>query len=224
VAALFGGRTKLSTGQRYHFVAGWLPWLADGANLLLNAAALVWSCAMILWPTQIDPPLIAFSAFPVGLFVFKIAKLVHLYGTRVGAGLRQTIGAGLAGLALTHTVGRAVVAGMLGGERPFFRTPKLARKSALLGALWAVREEALWWIGLVGAAALVQLRIEVDSPDVSLWVAMLSIQSIPYAATLVCAGISALPAIPARLLGPLERLDRRTDPDELPVLDWDRAA
>ena len=35
-------------GQRYHFVAGWLPWVADGCNLLFNIAALGWSAAMVL--------------------------------------------------------------------------------------------------------------------------------------------------------------------------------
>jgi hypothetical protein len=32
----------LTAGQRYHFVAGWLP-VADGLNLLFNPAAIGWS-------------------------------------------------------------------------------------------------------------------------------------------------------------------------------------
>jgi cellulose synthase/poly-beta-1,6-N-acetylglucosamine synthase-like glycosyltransferase len=43
------GRT-LTSGQRYHFVAGWLPWLADGVNLVFNFAALGWSALMIIAP------------------------------------------------------------------------------------------------------------------------------------------------------------------------------
>jgi hypothetical protein len=36
---LFRGRgTHVTAGQRYHFIAGWLPWLADGFNLVFNCA------------------------------------------------------------------------------------------------------------------------------------------------------------------------------------------
>ncbi|MDQ1303950.1 MAG: hypothetical protein QG595_1933, partial [Pseudomonadota bacterium] len=41
---------SLTTGQRYHFLAGWLPWVADGFNLLFNFAALGWSIGMVLAP------------------------------------------------------------------------------------------------------------------------------------------------------------------------------
>ena len=44
--AALGRRDRLTPGQRYHFLAGWLPWLADGLNLLFNFAALGWSIAM----------------------------------------------------------------------------------------------------------------------------------------------------------------------------------
>ena len=77
--SLFTQGGPLSAGQRYHFVAGWLPWMADGCNLLFNAAALAWSAAMVLAPRQIDPPLVMYSVLPLSLFSFKLAKLVHLY-------------------------------------------------------------------------------------------------------------------------------------------------
>ncbi|MDX2472731.1 MAG: glycosyltransferase, partial [Candidatus Krumholzibacteria bacterium] len=46
--------SQLRYGQRYHFIAGWLPWLADGANFLFNVAALLWSLAMIVDPLHVD--------------------------------------------------------------------------------------------------------------------------------------------------------------------------
>ena len=88
---------------------GWLPWLADGLNLLFTIAALIWSFAMIIAPHRIDPPLIMFSALPLALFTFKLVKLAHLYAARVGANIRQTLAAALAGLALSHTIGVAVI-------------------------------------------------------------------------------------------------------------------
>jgi hypothetical protein len=45
IGALLPGAHAADAGQRYHFVAGWLPWLADGINLLFNMAALAWSLA-----------------------------------------------------------------------------------------------------------------------------------------------------------------------------------
>ena len=126
--ALFGTeRDGLSPGQRYHFVAGWLPWLADGFNLIFNAAALGWSIAMIAAPDRIDPPLMMFSVLPLSLFVFKVVKLLHLYRGHVGAGWRQTFAAAVAGLALAHTIGLAVLKGLVTRNEPFFRTPKVVQ-------------------------------------------------------------------------------------------------
>ena len=50
--ALFLEGGPLSPGQRYHFVAGWLPWVADGCNMLFNLAALGWSAAMVWAPRR----------------------------------------------------------------------------------------------------------------------------------------------------------------------------
>ena len=44
-------------------------------------------------------------------------KLAHLYVSRVGANMRQTFAAALAGLALSHTIGVAVVKGLFTRER-----------------------------------------------------------------------------------------------------------
>jgi exo-beta-1,3-glucanase (GH17 family)/glycosyltransferase involved in cell wall biosynthesis len=44
---LRGRGDRLTPGQRYHFLAGWLPWLADGFNVLFTCSALVWSLAMV---------------------------------------------------------------------------------------------------------------------------------------------------------------------------------
>lgn len=82
---LFSGGRVLTTGQRYHFIAGWLPWVADGFNVIFNLAALGWSAAMVLAPGQVDPPLAMFAVLPLSLFTFKLAKLLHLYQARVGA-------------------------------------------------------------------------------------------------------------------------------------------
>src|SRR6202008_1728739 len=138
--ALFMEGGPLSPGQRYHFIAGWLPWVADGCNLMFNLAALGWSAAMVAVPGKIDPPLVLYSGLPLSLFTFKLAKLVHLYHVRVGANVRQTVAAATPGLAPTHTIGTAVAKGLVTRGEPFFRTPKRASASGLTRALAAARE------------------------------------------------------------------------------------
>jgi hypothetical protein len=192
----------LSAGQRYHFVAGWLPWIADGCNMLFNLAALAWSAAMVWYPARIDPPPVMYSVLPLSLFTFKLAKLVHLYRVRVGANYRQTAAAAIAGLALTHTIGKAAVKGLLTNSEPFFRTPKGGRASGLLLALAAAREETLMMGGLLLSAWAVSYTglPQNQGPDRLAWIIVLVIQSVPYASSLIVSLISAYP-LPARLLG-----------------------
>ncbi len=184
----------LSAGQRYHFVAGWLPWLADGFNILFTMAALIWSAAMIWMPDRIDPPLAAFTILPVGLFLFKVFKLFYLYCTRIGEGCARSFSAALSGLALSHTIGRAVLSGMFTREAAFFRTPKLEGRSGFYQAWLSVREELLLLIALWSAAlGISQLDVPV-AWDLRLWIFALMIQSLPYLAAVVMGVISALPS------------------------------
>lgn len=209
---LLSADERLTKGQRYHFIAGWLPWMADGLNLLFNLFALAWSTAMIVAPHRFDPPMMMFSVLPLTLFAFKLAKLAHLYASRMGANVRQTLAAALAGLALSHVVSVAVVQGLLTRHQPFFRTPKVKQPHALIEGFVAARAETAWMIALVLAAigltgqftiapgVVVGIPEELKAPDVSLWVAVLLIQALPYAASLLMSLISAL-SLPARWLG-----------------------
>jgi exo-beta-1,3-glucanase (GH17 family)/cellulose synthase/poly-beta-1,6-N-acetylglucosamine synthase-like glycosyltransferase len=193
--------SRLTVGQRYHFLAGWLPWLADGVNLLFNLAALCWSIGMIAFPLYIDPPLIIFSALPLALFSFKIAKVVYLYrGVHVVGTARQTLAAALAGLALSHTIARAMWAGLVTRSKPFLRTPKMERSKALVKAIGAAREETLLTVALWLAAAAIIHESGSDTLDVLLWVIVLLVQSIPYVAALLVSVVSAFPGLPARLV------------------------
>ncbi|WP_319407927.1 glycosyltransferase [uncultured Desulfosarcina sp.] len=190
--------SSLRHGQRYHFIAGWLPWLADGANLFFNMAALLWSMAMIIDPKHVDPPLVVFSLLPLALFVFKIGKLIYLYRTRVNATLVQTVAAAVAGLALSHTIAKAVLSGLVTRDKPFFRTPKMADASALAGALASSSEEILMLAAMLCAASAIGLVQKMDTLDMNLWVIVLVVQSLPYAATLLVAMVSGFPRLPGR--------------------------
>ena len=198
---LLRGKGNLTSGQRYHFLAGWLPWVADSVNLLFNFAAVFWSLAMILAPKYVDPPLLIFSILPLALFVFKVGKLVYLYRTRVKANTIQTIAAALAGLGLTHTIGKAIMTGFFVRSKPFFRTPKQAHKHAVLKALNESREEALLFFALCLAAFAIINTFGTETLDLLMWSIMLLLQSVPYAAAVIVSITSAAPDLPASWIG-----------------------
>jgi exo-beta-1,3-glucanase (GH17 family)/cellulose synthase/poly-beta-1,6-N-acetylglucosamine synthase-like glycosyltransferase len=189
--------SRLTPGQRYHFWAGWLPWLADGLNLFFSLAAIAWSVGMIMAPLHFDPPLIAFSLLPLVLFGFKVAKLVYLYRSRVDAGTGQTLGAAWAGLALTHEIGTAVLSGLLRRSKPFFRTPKLARPDTWLGALAAARTEALLAAALLLAVAGIRITQTMGGLDLFLWTLVLLVQAIPYLAAVTLSWVACMPRLGA---------------------------
>jgi cellulose synthase/poly-beta-1,6-N-acetylglucosamine synthase-like glycosyltransferase len=190
---LLGEGSALTRGQRYHFLAGWLPWIADGLNIFFTLGALLWSAAMIIVPQRVDPPLLIFAIPPLALFFFKLGKILFLYRRRVGVSLKHAACAALAGLALSHTIAKAVLYGFCTSGIPFFRTPKLRSSSGLLVALAEAREESFIMLLLWGAAAGIALVQGFPGPDVIFWVAVLLVQSLPYLAALVMALLSSLP-------------------------------
>jgi hypothetical protein len=141
-------------------------------------------------------------------------KLAHLYAARVGANIRQTLAAALAGLALSHTIGVAVIKALFTRNQPFFRTPKSKQPHAVAEGVAAARVESLMLIAIVlamigltrqlalGPHLIVGIPEELKGPDVSAWVAVLLIQAVPYAAAVLVSLVSAL-SLPAKWLGPL---------------------
>lgn len=204
--------SRLTWGQRYHFIGGWLPWMADGACLLFNIGALCWSLAMVVAPKRVDPPMMEFSILPLALFAFKLGKLIYLYRTRVHATIAQTFAAALAGLGLSHTIAKAVWLGVFTKDKPFFRTPKMADTHAVLRAIHAAREETLMLVALLLAAGAIADQQAFITPDLHMWTAVLVIQSIPYLAALVVSLISGFPGLPAGLFGRPKRGAERARP------------
>lgn len=205
--------SKLTNGQRYHFLAGWLPWFADGINLLFNLFALAWTFCMVMPAIKVAPPHIIFACLPVFLFLFKMVKMFFLYRNRVTATRNQSIAAGLAGLSLSHTIARAMLTGFITSRIGFFRTPKNARANALVRALGDAREELLFVIAFaVSVYAVLSPEGATSMLDVRIWALVLTIQSIPYLAAVLVSLISGMPWLSAKEVGgampPLNELTR----------------
>jgi exo-beta-1,3-glucanase (GH17 family)/cellulose synthase/poly-beta-1,6-N-acetylglucosamine synthase-like glycosyltransferase len=193
-------RSRLSYGQRYHFVAGWLPWIADSINLIFTLAALAWSIAMIHLPYHAEPPLIILTIVPLSFFVFKVTKMFYLYQYRVSTSATRTIASAVAGLALTHTIAKAILLGFFTRSLPFFRTPKKFTGGTFRYALRSAREEGLMAVALLLAAFILVKQQGLESTDMLVWILVLLVQSTPYLAAIVMSFISAFKTLPAAVI------------------------
>jgi cellulose synthase/poly-beta-1,6-N-acetylglucosamine synthase-like glycosyltransferase len=186
-----GEEGSLTKGQRYHFISGWLPWFADAAHLVFALAAIVWSVLLLLKWVEFPPAVLLVPTLSV--FVFKIAAGLWLYHVRVKCGWKDRIGAALAGMALTHAVGRAVWQGLFTSGKPFMRTPKCADKPAAIQGFIMAREEIGLLVGLLAGAFSVLFYFEPSNQNAVLWAGMLSVQTLPYWAALYVSMTNALP-------------------------------
>jgi exo-beta-1,3-glucanase (GH17 family)/cellulose synthase/poly-beta-1,6-N-acetylglucosamine synthase-like glycosyltransferase len=185
-----GKKTQLTSGQRYHFLAGWLPWMADGLNLFFTIGALFWSTAMLIAPERFLTPAIFFSTPPLCLLVFKLFKVLYLYKRSLKVSFLTALGAAIAGLSLSHTIAKAIIYGTFTKNMPFFRTSKYTHSSNLIEAIIEVREELFLLILLWGAAISIAYTHSINSIDNVLWMTMLLTQSLSYLSAFVMAYIS----------------------------------
>ncbi len=182
---------KLTRGQRYHFVSGWLPWFADAAHLAFVLAALLWSGLLLLKWVEFPPAV--FLVPTLSVFVFKVLAGLWLYRARVKCGFLDRIGAAIAGMALTHAVGRAVWQGLFTSGKPFIRTPKCDDKPALTQGVLMAREELALLALLLTAAISILHLFRPSNQNALLWSGMLLVQTLPYWAALLTSLSSVLP-------------------------------
>ncbi len=188
-----GDAPGLSAAQRYHFAAGWLPWFSDALHLLFTAGGLLWTLGLVLSPRYFEFPLAVFAAPTLGIFVFKMLHGWWLYEAKVPCGVRQRFGAALAGMALTHTIARAMLRGLTGSRQAFLRTPKCESRPALYQGFAMASEELGLMAALWAAIAALFYRYGVTDIDVLVWAAVLVVQSLPYLAATVLSLVSVLP-------------------------------
>ena len=82
---------------------------------------------MVLMPLDVAPPHVIFAVLPLTLFIFKISKMFFLTGCACRPAFARVSRAGLAGLALSHVIARAMLTGFHHPQDVgFFRTPKRA--------------------------------------------------------------------------------------------------
>ncbi|UFN51018.1 glycosyltransferase [Roseomonas sp. OT10] len=139
-------------------------------------------------------PILLFMLPSLGLFAFKLFQIWTLYAARVACPAGDRLAAALGGLALTHTIGKAVWQGLFKRRAHFARTPKMEDAPALVQAFATAREEiillALLWTAVLG----VYLVHRNGTWEAVLWSVILLVQSVPYLAAVSMAVVAALPA------------------------------
>lgn len=201
-ALLHWNSTKLEPGQRYHFVAGWLPWIADGFNFIFTLMAIVWSVLMIVYPIEFNAPQMIFSLIPIVFFGFKVTKMLILYMGQVKTSFITALSAAIAGLALSHAIAMAVLYGLfVGRQMPFVRTPKQADTLAFTQAIIDAKMETFMATLLLTLLGLIVWRVGLDSNETILWITVMVVQAIPYLAALILSLISTMPKLPASWVG-----------------------
>ena len=184
---------KLTPAQKYYFIAGWLPWFSDALALLFTMTSLILTAVILYDPIHSELPANAFLLPTVGIFSFKIIRGLWLYQARVPCSIWQSLGASLSGLALTHTVAKGTVQGLFTSGKPFMRTPKFEQHSPLLVGLFTIRQELSLLILLSAAIGMMASLEHFDNFSGRLWIAILSVQAVPYVAALLTLLISIAP-------------------------------
>jgi len=192
-------KNGLSGAQRYYFLAGWLPWFADGLALLFTTASIVLSVWALYQPHLVYLPVAAFLIPTIGSFAFKVIRSLWLYAVRIrDCSFLESLGAGVAALGLTHTVAKAMLNGMITTSKPFIRTPKCEDKPPLAAAFIQVREETLMLTVLWGLTIAFLLSPDFADSHSRLWVAVLLVQSVPYASAVLLSLINVMPSLMRR--------------------------
>ncbi len=193
------GRSPLTLAQRYHFVAGWLPWLGDALHLLFSIIMIVFSLGMVFLPNSVDPPLWLFVVPLIAFFTARLLIGPLLYTVCVPCGLADRLGAAVAGMALSHRIARGVLQGLRGRQAVFEITQKASAASADRSVAEAadaptvgprfvqgIKEEFALLGGLVFCICLLALSHSPADTGRLGWIAILAIQSLPYWAAVVC--------------------------------------
>jgi exo-beta-1,3-glucanase (GH17 family)/cellulose synthase/poly-beta-1,6-N-acetylglucosamine synthase-like glycosyltransferase len=182
--AFLPGRSLLTPQQRNEYLFGWLTWLgAEALGVLIAILNLIWM------------PLVAFLGIAVpeavltlpvlATFAVMLLHFMVLYRRRVQAPIFASLGAALSAMALQFTVGRAVADGVIKDGLPFVRTAKGS------GSRWSQSFPAFWELVLgsllmLGALTL-YLTNEQQVHEISIFSAVLLVQSLPFLAAMALA-------------------------------------
>ena len=187
------GDSTLTFGQRYHFLTGWFGWLGDALQLFFTIGSIGWTIAMLTLPNSFSLP-VTIMIVPILLFLsIKAAMGPILYRKTMKCEWKDIFGASLASLGLSHAIAKGVIMGIIQEKGVFKVTAKSKSKSAKLAILNPVIEEFTLLVALTLCSIFMLATRGLNNIDAQLWVAMLSLQCLPYISAVACQFISQRP-------------------------------
>lgn len=182
------GNSNLSFGQRYHFLTGWFGWLGDALQLIFTFGSIGWSLAMLAFPKEFSLP-VSIMIMPIICFLFiKAALGPVLYRKTMQCKWIDILGASVASLGLSHAIASGIIAGLIKKDGIFKVTAKGKDTSSknLFEYFSPVREELGLLISLTTCSLFMLATRGFYNLDAQLWVALLSLQSLPYICAVAC--------------------------------------
>ncbi|MEQ1767957.1 MAG: glycosyltransferase [Methylotenera sp.] len=187
------GDSTLSFGQRYHFLTGWFGWLGDALQLFFTIGSIGWTIAMLVFPTAFSLP-VSIMIVPILCFLgIKAALGPILYRKTMNCSWTDIFGASLASLGLSHAIAKGVITGIFKKDGVFKVTAKGKNKINKLQILNPIIEELTLLTALILCGFLMLATRGLNNIDAQLWVAMLTLQCLPYASAVTCQFISQRP-------------------------------
>lgn len=188
---LLNEKKSLTWNQRYYFITGWLAWVGDGLGLIFTLLALCWT-GWSVYVGDLSSPVPVLLILPLtALMILKILKAGFLYSKVMGLDHKNALYSTVAGLALSYTIGKAVIYGLFSHRRPFHRTPKATHAGPAVMAVGEAIEEFVIFTLLMMSVAVSIFIPPVHTFSSCLWILFLIQMSTPYCAALVMAYFSS---------------------------------
>lgn len=181
----------LDAGQRFHFLTGWFSWFADALHLAFTIMAVFWTLGMVSDRELFTLPLSLFLIPVLGFFLAKSLFGIVLYRMRVPCGWKDTLGAALASMALSHSIALGIFKGLWAKKGEFVRTAKRRRLRKRPSPWLVVREESLIFLALMLSIVAMIRAWGLDVIETRFWVVILGAQSLPYLSAMVLALVAA---------------------------------
>jgi cellulose synthase/poly-beta-1,6-N-acetylglucosamine synthase-like glycosyltransferase len=161
---------RLSTGQRWSYLAGGLQWYGDLLGLLFFVFLLAGAVNLATGGGELFRKLTAFLVATVPVLVLLgLVRAVALLRRGTGASWRDALGAFFIWQSTSLVVARASVLALFARKAAFLRTPKTSEQAPWWEALranWA--ETSLALLGVAGMAAALTRLTELAGPLLAL--------------------------------------------------------
>ncbi|HQS44376.1 MAG: benzoate transporter [Methylotenera sp. 24-45-7] len=182
------GDSNLNFGQRYHFITGWFGWLGDALQLMFTLGSIAWTLAMLLFPRSFSLP-VSIMIITIICFLFiKAALGPILYRKTMNCRWIDILGASIASLGLSHAIAKGIISGLIKKDGVFKVTAKGKASASRTRFEWIqpIKEEALLLGALFACALAMLINRGFANIDAQIWVALLSLQALPYLSAVAC--------------------------------------